>query len=86
MRVDEVLHYIWDPLGVSDFPEARDEYYAYSAVVFVMLKNGASASEIEGYLTKTRGEHIGVGRGPEAVSEADIADLLVRWKQAILEE
>lgn len=26
--VDEVLHFIWDPIGVRGFPEARDEYHA----------------------------------------------------------
>ena len=28
-RVDEVLHYLWDPIGVAGIPEARDEYYGY---------------------------------------------------------
>ena len=41
MRVDEVLHYLWDPIGVSDFPEARDEYTSYAGVVFSLLKRGA---------------------------------------------
>jgi hypothetical protein len=28
-RVDEVLYYIWDPIGVSDQPYARGEYEGY---------------------------------------------------------
>jgi len=28
-RNDEVLYYIWDPIGVSDEPCARIEYTAY---------------------------------------------------------
>ena len=28
-RTDEVLHYIWDPIGVSGVPTARDEYSGY---------------------------------------------------------
>jgi hypothetical protein len=28
-RIDEVVHYLWDPIGVSDVPEARDEYHSY---------------------------------------------------------
>ncbi len=28
-RTHEVLHYIWDPVGVSDEPRARDEYQGY---------------------------------------------------------
>ena len=34
---DEVLHYIWDPIGVSDAPNARDEYSSYLPQVFKML-------------------------------------------------
>ena len=33
-RVDEVLHYIWDPIGVAGAPMARDEYYAYLPQIF----------------------------------------------------
>ena len=28
-RLDEVAHYIWDPIGISNVPDARDEYRAY---------------------------------------------------------
>lgn len=28
-RVDEVLFYVWDPIGVANSPAARDEYYGY---------------------------------------------------------
>ena len=28
-RVGEVLHYLWDPIGVSGVPQARDEYDSY---------------------------------------------------------
>jgi hypothetical protein len=25
-RIDEILFYVWDPIGVNDSPYARDEY------------------------------------------------------------
>lgn len=28
-RIDEVIHYIWDPIGINGAPKARDEYYSY---------------------------------------------------------
>jgi len=86
MRVDEVLHYLWDPIGVSDVPEARGEYYTYSAQAFGMLKNGSSAQEIADYLRRTRVERIGVGRGRDVMSEEDIAELLIRWKESFSEQ
>ncbi len=38
--VDEVLHYIWDPIGVSGSPEARDEYQGYLPHVFGLVREG----------------------------------------------
>ena len=28
-RIDEVAHYLWNPIGVSRHPHARDEYASY---------------------------------------------------------
>ncbi|MGS2727989.1 hypothetical protein ACU8DI_15390 [Psychroserpens sp. BH13MA-6] len=28
-RINEVLYYLWDPIGVSDIPSARGEYSSY---------------------------------------------------------
>ncbi|HTL98865.1 MAG TPA: hypothetical protein VL181_08675, partial [Holophagaceae bacterium] len=48
--VDEVLHYIWDPIGVSGTPEARDEYHGYLPEAFGLLKRSASSETIAGHL------------------------------------
>lgn len=32
-RIDEVLFYVWDPIGVSDIPEARGEYSSYTMTI-----------------------------------------------------
>jgi hypothetical protein len=49
-RVDEVLHYIWDPIGVCGIPEARDEYNSYLPQVFSMLKANAPEQELINFL------------------------------------
>ena len=35
----------WDPIGVADVPEARNEYNAYDAQVFQLLRAGSSAKQ-----------------------------------------
>ncbi len=45
-RVDEVLFYLWDPIGVNNEPYARAEYRAYVAEVLDQLENNNTASEI----------------------------------------
>jgi len=32
-RIDEVLYYVWDPIGVSDEPCARGEYSSYTMTI-----------------------------------------------------
>ena len=83
-RVDEVLHYLWDPIGVSGVPEARDEYTSYAGVVFSFLKKGAKEAEIVQYLKKIRVEHMGMGTYEDSRSnETDLAEILVNWKETI---
>jgi hypothetical protein len=51
----------WDPIGVSDIPEAADEYDAYADTVFSMLLNeDASVDDIAQYLFKIATEHMGL--------------------------
>lgn len=32
-RIDEVLYYVWDPIGVSDTPAARGEHSSYTMTI-----------------------------------------------------
>lgn len=49
-RVDAVLWEVWDPIGVNDCPDARDEYTGYAPKVARMLRSGTSDAEIERHL------------------------------------
>lgn len=48
--VDSVLWEVWDPIGVNDVPEARDEYASYAPGVARLLRSGASDAEIRSHL------------------------------------
>jgi hypothetical protein len=41
---------IWDPIGVSDEPNAQDEYDGYVGRAFELLTTGGSDKEIVEYL------------------------------------
>jgi len=84
--VDEVLHYLWDPIGVNGIPEARDEYTSYAGVVFSMLRRGATGKEVSKYLVKIRAEHMGMGRPDESANEDEISEILDNWKENIFPE
>ena len=85
-RTDEVLHYLWDPIGVSEHPQARDEYDAYSAHVFSMLFRGCTCAEIIAYLTSIEQDHMGLTISDQSRANATrVASVLINWKECIEE-
>jgi len=81
-RTDEVLYYLWDPIGVSDEPCARGEYssYALSIVGSVIKEN---KQEIANKLTKIERELMGLSANQSKNEE--IAEKLIQFKHAIEE-
>jgi hypothetical protein len=82
--VDEVLHYVWDPIGVRDCPQARDEYHSYLPQVFGLVRNGASSKEIAIYLGKVTTGSMGLRENSE--HDSNVATILINWKEAIDEK
>jgi len=75
-----VMHYLWDPIGISGAPEARDEYHSYVPPVFSLLINGGSVQDIANFLDTTATEKMGfsdVQGGGEHSQK--IATILKRW-------
>lgn len=80
-RVDEVLHYRWDPCGVSDAPQARDEYYDYLPGVFRLLLDGATSQQLAQHLAEI--ERSRVGLLGDAAKLAAIGEALVAWRSML---
>lgn len=78
-KADEVLQYVWDPCGVSDAPQARDEYYGYLPSVFSLLKQGADASAIARHLAGIERDRMGMLSDVNALMP--VAELLVEWRE-----
>lgn len=79
--VDEVLHYLWDPIGVASVPEARDEYHGYLPHVFGMLKNGSNEDDLTKYLGGIATNRMGLAPRPD--HDRTIARHLLDWKAAL---
>lgn len=79
--VDEVLHYLWDPIGVSSIPQARDEYHGYLPHVFGMVRSGADEVAISAYLGEVITESMGLAANTK--HDLNIAQVLVSWREAI---
>ena len=83
-RIDEVLHFIWDPIRVAGMPAARDEYRSYSPVVFAMVKDGADETEIGTYLSNVATEKMGLN--PIPGKSAQVAAILIDWRDTLEEK
>jgi hypothetical protein len=81
-RISEVLHYVWDPIGVCGEPNARDEYDSYVAGIYALLEGGANTEQIAIHLDK-----IAVG-GMDLRSNMEhnrvTADRLLAWREVLL--
>ena len=80
-RVDEVLFYVWDPIGVSDEPYARAEYRGYVPGVLGHVKHGKTAEVIADYLCSIISDSMGLA--PDKEGSLKVANLLIRHKEAI---
>lgn len=79
--VGEVLHYIWDPIGVAGVPQARNEYDGYVDHICSLLWHGADNSAITRHLVQIADQHMGL---PGTETRADLAaDKLLEWRDAV---
>jgi hypothetical protein len=58
--IRQVLLRDWDPIGVSDIPEAQDEYDVYVGGVYRLLASEASEDEIIEHLFKVESDTMGM--------------------------
>lgn len=79
-RVDEVLHYLWDPIRVAGVPQARDEYDTYvpEVVKLLLQDHDGSGHAVAAYLRWVATEHMGVGCDDE--HDREVIDVLLEWK------
>ena len=82
-RVDEVLFYVWDPIGVSDEPDARHEYRSYVPAIWTLLQRDAQVEEISGHLREIVRSQMELT--PDNARCDQAAALLIRHRQAIEE-
>jgi hypothetical protein len=80
VRYVEAVLRRWDPIGVgpgsgpADGP--ADEYDTYAPEIVSLLRRGANADDLEGYLTDVRTQRMGLPRvlGADRAVAAELAD------------
>ena len=82
-RVDEVLYYVWDPIGVSDQPYARAEYESYVPNVLQLVEENDSIEPISEHLASI--VRANMGFSPDTKQCDHTAEILLKHKEAIKE-
>ncbi|WP_298827273.1 hypothetical protein [uncultured Piscinibacter sp.] len=77
-RVDEVLYYLWDPLGVAREPSSRQEYSAFASEVFAALVDDADEQRLMELLLLLETDFLGLGPRPSQARR--VAELLFDWR------
>jgi hypothetical protein len=82
-RVDEVLFYVWDPIGVRDEPYARAEYESYVPGVLRLVEENRSKRKISDHLSTIIRASMGISPSKDRCDYT--AEILLRHKEAIEE-
>ena len=69
-EVREVLLADWDPIGVRDIPQARDEYDEYATTIAQLLRAGASPAELASHLVEIEVNSMGLKGNSERATLA----------------
>ncbi|MFZ2150340.1 MAG: hypothetical protein WAV15_04235 [Minisyncoccia bacterium] len=70
-EISAILLKDWDPLGVSDMPDARREYDAYAAEIFSMYEKGDISHEmVFNYLKATTEKSLDMKADDLAIGQA----------------
>ena len=79
-RIDEVLYYVWDPIGVSDEPCARGEYSSYTMTIlkYTLTEDVMRITKI---LSNIETDSMGLTMNKE--KNEIVAERLVEYKIAI---
>jgi hypothetical protein len=82
-RVDEVLFYVWDPIGVQPEPNARGEYWGYVGEIRKLVAENDHIAPISSHLAAIAKNKMGLSPNRKHCDE--VAELLIEHKKAIKE-
>ena len=82
--IDEILHHLWDPIGVRGIAGAEDEYQSYVPKVFSLVLDQAEHCDIAAYLVEV--EENGMGLPPNQENALEVAKTLLNAGAGIFED
>jgi len=81
-RIDEVLFYVWDPIGISDNATTRGEYSSYTSTILKYVVE-EDLNKIANQLSKIETDSMGLENNNE--KNLKVSELLLDFKYAVEE-
>ena len=81
-RIEEVVHYIWDPIGICDIPDARNEYSAYVNEIYTRVKIGDEEKVLE-YMKWVVEDRMGMAWNHESAKKSSA--IMMIWRNKCME-
>jgi hypothetical protein len=78
-QIREILLHDWDPIGIGDIAEAKDEYDLYIQELQTMIERHAGIDEIAGYLSWIEIQRMGFSN-PHDLKISDAARKLAKLR------
>jgi hypothetical protein len=79
----QLVHEVWDPIGVRDIPEAQSEYDDYVGGIISRLHKGADPATIADYLSWAQDR---MGLAKPANELRDVAERITAWYSASMNQ
>lgn len=76
--IDEILHYLWDPMGVAGDPESRAAYASYVPELLDLLQAQTPRRLIAAHLSQIAWNQIGVLTSEPTLDRT--LDALIEWR------
>lgn len=80
-RIDEILFYQWDPIGISGSDWPRNEYHSYLPQVFACVMESNSPQPVAKLLGLIATENMGLAATPD--HDIEIAKLMIEIKHGL---
>ena len=78
-RIEEVVHYVWDPIGICQNPQARNEHSGYVRSIY----GNGKADDLDGLIAYMRWVLENMGLQIESEKMTNAAQVMLDWKKYI---
>jgi len=80
-RINEILLYVWNPIGIEATSKTSHEYETYAGQVLELVLKNAGKEEVSDYLSKVVQEQLGLD--PNQEHNDIVAVLVCDWKDTL---